>query len=76
MLSHDGPRASVAFWRTAVATVVTATSSLTSPNPTTGHRVSDAELEAVATEVRLSLPHLADPPAWPAANGPGRPTGL
>ncbi|WP_020143218.1 hypothetical protein [Terracoccus sp. 273MFTsu3.1] len=76
VLSHDGLRTTATFWRTADATVVTATAHRGSGTETTAHGVTDAELAGVATDPRLVFAHVADPPAWPAANGPGWPSGL
>lgn len=75
VLTHDGTRATATFWRPADATVVTVTSTSSASDPA-DRRTTDAELEAVATDTRLSFPHASDPPAWPAGNGPGWPSGL
>lgn len=76
VLTHDGQRSTATLWRTADSTVVTVSSVLASAGATPYHRVTDTELEAVATDSRLAFSHTVDPPAWPASNGPGWPAGL
>jgi hypothetical protein len=76
VVTHDGPRATATLWRTADSTVVTVTSALGAAADPAERRVTDAELEAVATDPRLAFDHAVDPPAWPASNGPGWPSGL
>lgn len=76
VVTHDGSRTTATLWRTADATVVTVTSALGRGAAVTDRRVSEAEMEAVATDPRLEFAHVADPPAWPASNGPGWPAGV
>ncbi|MHA3834493.1 hypothetical protein ACXR8F_02095 [Terrabacter sp. AAH1] len=76
VVTHDGPRTTATLWRTVDSTVVTATSVLDGSADPASRRVTDGELEAVATDPRLTFAHVADPPAWPASNGPGWPAGL
>lgn len=76
VLTRDGGRTTVTLWRSTDATVVTVTSDLGETAHPAERRVSDAELEAVATDPRLAFAHVTDPPAWPASNGPGWPSGL
>lgn len=75
VLVHGGARTTATFWRTSDATVVTVSSTLTT-TAAGDRQVTDAELEGVATDPRLAFAHTSDPPAWPAANGPGWPAGL
>jgi hypothetical protein len=76
VVTHDGPRTTATLWRTVDSTVVTATSVLDGSAGPASRRVTDGELEALATDPRLTFAHVADPPAWPASNGPGWPAGL
>lgn len=72
VVTRDGDSETAALYRTADDTLVIVTSKVSAG---AGHAVTPAELEAVATDARLSFPHAVDPPAWPNSNGPGWPSG-
>lgn len=72
VVTRDGDSETAALYRTADDTLVRVTSKVSAG---AGHAVTLAELQAVATDARMSFPHAVDPPAWPDSNGPGWPSG-
>ena len=75
MLTREDGRVTAALYRSSDDTLVVATSALVPGVGESSRVVTAAELEAVATDARLSFPHAVDPPAWPAGNGAGWPSG-
>ena len=75
VLTREDGRLTAALYRSSDDTLVVATSALAPGAGESRRVVTAAELEAVATDARLSFPHATNPPAWPAGNGAGWPSG-